>query len=465
MATNGTPEQPEEIHPQAPEPQIPVPQSSSGQSSGGLFGIPTKWLLIAGGGGSSALAIIVVVVLLFVTGAIGGSNPQPKSVLDLIPDEAHAVVRMDLQRILENDLLAEAFLDSEDDFEWLDKLGIDPDELTEMTMAGSDVGELVVLKGNFDFDYIRDEMEDADSEENAYRGYEVWEDVDGGAGAFLDGYIIVSDAVRPVENVLKNLYNGSGSLEQADEDNEMKQILEKVGSGFVVTASTSDACRAERCEGYGWALTEVDESAEEGKVEIALLFRNERAAERAADDYDQVADFLEQEGFDIEDTKEDGNFVVGVAIQDLAEEESRAPAERQQPEVQAPAALAAPTKAARVVSLSRNDWIDDCENLDQQIPNLAKGEHVEFYPPDGEYRKHCECIHDHMNGLYSPWVIPFVSDTYSQALSIAYDTSAYQAAWVDMSGTGSGAPAVLYSDYLDDLLEADDACYASRGAS
>ena len=314
MTTNGTPEQTEEFQLQTPE-----RQTQGGQSSGGLFGVPTKWLLIGGGGGGGVLLIVIVVVVLFLSGVIGGSNPQPKSVLDLVPDEAHLVIRMDMKRILANDLLFEDFFDDEDDLEFLDELGIDPDEITEMTVAQLDFGDIAVLKGNFDLDYIRDAVEDDDSEENAYRGYEVWEDVDGGAIALLDGYIIASDVVRPVENVLKNLYNGSGSLEQADEDSEMKQILAKVGSGFVVTAATGDACRVERCDGFGWALTEVDDSAEEAKVEIAVLFRNERTAERAADDYDQVADFLEQEGFDIEDTEADGNFVVGVAFDDLSE--------------------------------------------------------------------------------------------------------------------------------------------------
>ena len=155
------------------------------------------------------------------------------------------------------------------------------------------------MAGNFDLDYIREEWEDEDGEENSYRGYEVWEYPDGSASALLDGYIVASDATRPVESVLKNLYNGAGLLERADDDNEMKQLLDRVGSGFVVFATAGEACWVERCEGYAWALTEVDESDEEGTIEIALLFRNERGAERAADDYDQVADFLEQEGLSL----------------------------------------------------------------------------------------------------------------------------------------------------------------------
>ncbi len=328
--------------------------------------------------------VVIVVVLLFVTGVIGGGNPQPASVLDLVPDDAEVVTLMDVGRILDNDLLAEEFFDERDWEDLEDDLGINPEDLSEMVVAMWGGGEVVVMSGNFDLDYIREELEDQDSEENSYRGYEVWEDPDGSAGALLDGYIVFSDTTRPVENVLKNLYNGSGSLAQADEDNEMKQILDKVGSGFVVFGVTGDICWVERCEGYGWAMAEVDESDEEARVEIALLFRNERGAERAADDYDEVADFLEQEGLDIEDTEADGAFVVGEAIQDLAEEETRgAEAPRgtvaQVAPTAAPAKVVAATAMPAAQSAHREEYLSVCRR------EIAS----ELEP--SEVRSFCEC--------------------------------------------------------------------------
>ena len=286
------------------------PQPQGAQPAAGPSGIPTRWLLIGGGGGG-ILVIVIVVVLLFVTGVIGGGNPQPTSILDLVLEDAEVVTVIDVARILDNDFFAEEIFDEYEREDLEDDMGINPEDLSEMVVAAWAGGEVIVMSGNFDLDYIREELEDQDSEENSYRGYEVWEDPDGKAGALLEGYIVISEATRPVENVLKNLYRGSGSLAQADADNEMKQILDKVGSGFVVAAVTGDSCWVERCEGYGWAMAEVDESEEEARVEIVLLFRNERGAEWAADDYDQVSDFLEQEGFDIEDTEADGKFVMG----------------------------------------------------------------------------------------------------------------------------------------------------------
>ncbi len=301
MAENGITEQPE-----------------AGQPSG-RSGISTKWWLIIGGGagGGVLLIIIVAVVLLFVTGVIGGGLPQPSSSLDLVPEDAYRVVTADVQKILDSDYLADEF--DLDDVDEIDDLGLHPNDLSEMVFAASQDGDIIVFKGDFNLGDIRDEFEDQDGEQETYRGYEVWEDLyGGGAAALLDGYILASDSVRAVENTLKNLYNGDGSLARAGESNEMKRILGKLGRGFVVQAAGERMCAVGRCEGYGYAVTEVDDSAAEAKIEIAFLFGNERTAERAADDYDEIADFLEyEEDIDIEDTKAEGRFVVGIAFQEL----------------------------------------------------------------------------------------------------------------------------------------------------
>lgn len=307
MATNGTPEHPDNDQPAASRP--------SGRP---VFNIPTKWLLIGGGGAGAALLAVIAVVTLFLTGVIGGGNPRPDSVLDLVPEDSTRVGRMNLQRIFAHDWFGDLFASEAAIANILD---INSDDLSDMVIAEWRGGEVTVAKGNFDLDYIRDGLEDNDFEENTYRGYEVWENSSGNTFALLDEYLVTSDESVSVKNVLKNLYNGSGSLKRADSDNEMKQILDKLGSGYIVEGNIGATCRVERCEGYGHVMTkvDVDEATPEITMEIALLFRNERAAERAAADYDEVADFLEEEdAIDIEDTEAQGRFVVGVATVDFA---------------------------------------------------------------------------------------------------------------------------------------------------
>ena len=292
------------------------PEQSSDSAPSGSSGISAKWLIIGGGaGGGLLLVIVVVLVVLFVTGVFGGGLPKPASTLDLVPDDAWTVATVDIPKVLESDYLADEF--DPEDIDEVDDWGIHPDDVSEVTYAVSSDGEITVLKGDFNLNDIRDEFEDQDGEQGSYRGYEIWEDLYGdGSAALLDGYVIESDSIDTIESALKNLYNGSGSLEQSDEDNEMKRLLDKLGRGYVVYAAGSRSCHIDRCEGYGYVVKEVDDEAEETKIEIAFLFGNERAAERAADDYDEVADFLEdKDDLDIEDTEAEGSFVVGVAYQ------------------------------------------------------------------------------------------------------------------------------------------------------
>lgn len=371
MAANGTPEQPDNDQPPVSRP-----------SGGPVFNIPTKWLLIGGGGAGAALLAVIAVVSLFLTGVIGGGNPQPTSVLDLVPDDANRVWRTNLKQVFGDDWLADSSSVAKiDDF--ADAWGINRNDLSEMVIAEWSGGDVIVMKGNFDRDYIRGELEDDDFEENIYRGYEVWESPVDGTVALLDEYFITSDSSRAVESVLKNLYNGSGSLERADSDNEMKQILDKLGGGYIVTGYTGAVCRVQRCEGYGFVMTEVDEAAAEGTMEIALLFRNERAAERAAADYDEVADFLKaKDAIDIEDTEAQGRFVVGVATEDFEADAAAPPA---QPP---PAPTAAPMQLAPTAlpgQPSRSEWIADCYNISQTLSS-----------------EDCGCVYDYIRNDYIP---------------------------------------------------------------
>ncbi len=236
--------------------------------------IPSKYLIIGGASGGVALLAVIVLVSLLASGVIGGGNPQPVSALDLVPDAAETVTHFNVKKVLDSDLLSEEV--NIENLSYSDGLGIQPDDVSEIVIAEWNSREAVVLKGSFDLDSIRKELEDQYGEEETYRGYEVWENLyRGRAAALFKGYIIPSDSAGPVENLLKNLYNESGSLERADNDNEMKNILNKMGKGHVLLATVGNECRVERCEGYGFVIIQVDEVDKELKLEIALLFRND----------------------------------------------------------------------------------------------------------------------------------------------------------------------------------------------
>ena len=430
---NGSPQQPER------------PQTQGGPPSRGPFGIPTRWLIIGGGAGG-ILLIVIVVLAVILSGAIGGGNPQPRPEFDLVPDDVQVLRRSNVRDILDDDFLADALYPN--GVLGAEHLGIDDDKMDRLVTASWEAGAVDVIRGNFNLDDIRDELEDAGAEEDPYRGYEVWDDRKGGGIALLDGYIV---AARSLERVLKNLHNGSGSLERADDDNDMKRMLDKLDEGFQIHAEVRNRCAVDRCLGYITALTEVDGDAEQVTVNAALLFRNERAADSAADDYDEVADFLERlQGIDIEDTEAEGSFVVGRAVEDLGDGNggSSNAGERSDPAASAPA------------SSQRDLWIDDCDALDLSL-DRERGINVlearEFIVIGGEGQ--CQCVYDRLLPEYAPWQPPLLSGVYNQSSQVGLNIERYNSGMVTLRDA-SGAPgmSIPYYGHVEHLQDASNRC-------
>ena len=154
---------------------------------------------MGGAGAGAVLLIVVVVVVLALTGVFGGGNPQPGSVDDLIPDDAELIIKLDIGRLLADDDLIdyaeeEGIYDLDEDL-----FGIDPEDIAEMIVVESDGSEVIILKGSFDLEDIRDELEDGVVEENTYRGYEVWEGEFVAIALFEEYVVGSSDSVRAVE--------------------------------------------------------------------------------------------------------------------------------------------------------------------------------------------------------------------------------------------------------------------------
>ena len=396
----------------APEPQPDPPrnqQASGGGGGGGLFNIPTKWLIIGGGGAGAALvAIVAVVVILFLTGVFSGGSPQPGTIMDLVPADARSVIIMDIKAMLADDYLAER-LEDDADFsagtEELEDFGIDAEDIEQIIFASAG-GGLAVVKADFDPADVQDALEDEDAEEDDYRGYTLWETADG-YGAILDGGYIVGGAERAVKDVLNSLYRGEGALSNADDDSDVKRVLDKLGDGIFIIADVSDACgsRLERCEGYGAALTEADEDREEGSFKYVALFRNERSAENAEENYDSLANFFEVLDLDVDDAEVDGEFVTGTATEDYSRPATTQPSGATT-SGSAATAMPAPTTAAMTAGSSaatrvaativaavtagapassltgwEGVWVEDCVDSD-----------------DGFSRRECECLYEELDG-------------------------------------------------------------------
>ena len=266
-------------------------------------------LLAFGGASRGAVLLVLMAVAGFLLLSCGESGPpSPGSTLHLVPANAEGVSVINVAEIKASPDLEESMeIDLSEEL----VAGLTWEDFDEFTTVEWEGNSVWVLKGSFEFDDVRDELEELGLEESSYRGYELWERF-----ALLqeDGYLVYSSSPDPVEEVLRNLYRGEGHLAGA-EDNDLKRILEKLPEGFIKGASVREGlCPVKRCQGSGFSGTGVDLDREEATFEIAILFSSERSAEDAADEYDAIADFLKREwDSDLENAESDGEFVIGTA--------------------------------------------------------------------------------------------------------------------------------------------------------
>ena len=340
-----TPETPGDI-PEQPESDTSgsasVPSGpAGGRASRRGFNWKNKWVLLGGGvAGIVAVVIVVAAVMLTAGGASGGSS----SALELIPDDTGVLFLLDLEMVRAGQ---EEFPGDYDDF--LDELQEEIDsEFNTEEISFEQVNSIIVaaenqffdgvivMLGDFAFGDIQDEWEDREYEEDSYRGYEIW---DGGDYfVFLEnaGAIVASNSEDRVKDIINIVDRGTGSLAD-DQEGDLARIVSQLGSSPVVVAAAGDY--GEQCEntvagcaGFGLAYSSADLDREEVTANLAILFSSERRAERAVDDYDDVAELMESllDGFaeeaddfaglpdaedvDIDDLSVDGEFVQGTGF-------------------------------------------------------------------------------------------------------------------------------------------------------
>ena len=240
---------------------------------------------------------------------------EPQSTLNLIPAESHRIeiIRWDQTQsgnYLPSNVKSQVFQTTDrvrNDYD------ISPDNISEIVFVREQ--DLTVLHGNFDLGSVRNMLENQGREQMNYRGYELWTDRRYQIILF-DSYIAYSTR-GGLENILQNLYRGSGSLAHASENNDMRRLLSKFSEGIIITADRD--CRFENCLVYGWTVNSIDEATVTGKGTVAFLFRNSRsAAASAADDYDDIVRLLRGSKINVADTIAEENYVVGEAVWDFS---------------------------------------------------------------------------------------------------------------------------------------------------
>ena len=341
-----TPESSGELPEQPDGDPISASSPPSGPASRRGFNWRNRWVLIGGGSAAIVAVVVIVVAVMLTGGGPGGSS----SALALVPDDTEAIVMLDMATIRSRQA---DFPGDNDDFiddvrqeiEWkFDTEEIDLEQVNDFILLANDryFDDTMLLVGDFVFEDIRDEWEDRDFEDDSYRGYEIWDGGDYYALLEDEGAIVASDSEDLVKDVINIVDRGTGSL--ADDDSgDLARIIAALGSSPVEVAIAGDLgeqCNdaVSGCSGIGASFAGSDLDREEITVNLAVLFSSERRAERAADDYDDVADLLEElleglaedaddfsglpyaDSVDIDDITAEGEFVLGTGFIEIESE-------------------------------------------------------------------------------------------------------------------------------------------------
>ncbi len=256
-------------------------------------------MMIGGGGAAAVVAVVAIVLVVFLLR--GGGLSAPGELLGAVPDDTRSLQIWKYQPIISGNAPQAVKDAAESSAERFEAIGIPVENLDSVIYATAPDGVYVLADGNFNFDDIRSALEsDYGFDEDAHRGYETW--VRGNwsgyrAVGLLEeaGYLLASESNSGLEEVIKRIERESGLLDDADDDLELKRILDAVADGWRVDAhSTSGSncgSRVSRCQAWAVAVGANDE--ESLKTDFVLLFSTERAAESAAEDFNDAADYVE----------------------------------------------------------------------------------------------------------------------------------------------------------------------------
>ena len=287
----------------------------------------------------------------------------PRRAVGLLPTGASEFSVVDVEQVLDG----EAPPDYRDQLEdqWSDALldiGVKFEDVSTMVVGTVDGDDLIILKGDFDFEYVRDALSDSDFQESDYRDFELWEDDRTGTAALIEGdeYVLFGDAEgAPVRDVLRGLSRGSRLLGYED-DSETNELLDRVGSGWYVRVGGEDDCGGvvpRYCEAVAWSA----DSGRGSEVDVtwAFLFRDERSADSAVGIIEEVLYYVRD--VVLVDIEADDRYVVATGVMD---EDDWTPStwesftEEQEPEFPAPAPAAPAAAPAPAPAPAPDDHAD-----------------------------------------------------------------------------------------------------------
>ena len=287
MDDNGVPRQPNDL------PNDHVDQSAERAINPLGFTMTYRRLAMVG---AAVLALVAVAIAAFVVASRTGDSVGSEPLLQFVPADSSAVNIQQASEILDG-AAPEGFRERfETAWRYFDGIGFSVYEVETLVEASDSQNghRTLVVDGSLEFEAIRDELSGSwGYEDSEYRGFEVWEGRtwEWPVVALFEsqGVLLMANHRDSAREVFRILHDGEGSLADT-KDSRMRKFLEEMEDGWLVHPVFGDCEAVDRCQALAYALKRRDDDS--AGVVAVMLFNSERAAERAADDYDAVYDFL-----------------------------------------------------------------------------------------------------------------------------------------------------------------------------
>lgn len=264
------------------------------------------------------LGVFAIAVVIASLGCLGGGN-SAKDMAKMVPEDASTFAHFDFQAMRDDEDLEKIYEKMTEGRDDLDALGLDVDDINRGAGVAGEEGdyELSILNGNFDLEDFRDELDDADFDEDEYKGIEIWKRASwlGGDSAIaISGDTLIignKDSVKDCIKVMK------GSEKSVYDDNEdFRDVIDRLPGGIITIVSPS-GCR-HKYEGTLMAgFVNIKEDEDTLKVHVVIKFDDEDDAEDAKSELKRD---LKEEMDDVE-VKQNGVFLECTAKGDLEDDE------------------------------------------------------------------------------------------------------------------------------------------------
>ena len=274
--------------------------------------------------------VVVLLILIIFTaltaltscgGSIGGGDfGSPET---LILEDASSVDITNIKALLESSDIPAYFLSEDEDPEdfkdrWRDEweddsraLATDPDVVTHDTSIDASVGRYYITSGEFDFNAIKNELEDQGYDDGTYRDQEIWESERGDRSfaLFESAGFYVSGPTDAVKEVLKAIDRGKGFMAT---EADLRRAIDKIDGGALFVSAESNCSNLRTapngCRAISLAITGGTEDSTE--VTGSAVFSSERRAESGIDDLEDDIEDDDSVDVDIEEIKVDGEIII-----------------------------------------------------------------------------------------------------------------------------------------------------------